>query len=165
MKNNKKRRPLVYIAGPITGVDKYWEAFEKAEDELEAAGFAPLSPSRLPSHLTKAQAMPICLAMINAADAVLFLPGYDNSVGARLEKDYCIYINKPAYLHIEALKSEWTNKPKTRLDLAYGLIAPKIKEDIVKGYCPYEVLDLDRKDFDYCGKNCGKCWAQPIEVE
>ena len=34
---------VIYIAGPITGVPKYHEAFEAAEDELSAKGFVPLS--------------------------------------------------------------------------------------------------------------------------
>ena len=31
-------KKVIYIAGPITGVPRYWEAFETAEDELTAAG-------------------------------------------------------------------------------------------------------------------------------
>jgi hypothetical protein len=42
--------------------------------------------------------------MIDAADAVIFLRGWENSEGARLEKDYCIYTEKPAFLHAELLK-------------------------------------------------------------
>lgn len=88
------RKKVVYISGPITGVPKYWEAFEAAEDMLEAQGFIPLSPSRLPQGMTDAQYMTIDLAMINAADAVYFLPGWENSRGATLERAYCEYTGK-----------------------------------------------------------------------
>lgn len=94
----------IYIAGPITGVKNYWEAFEKAEDELSHEGFVPLLPSRLPKGMTDAQAMRICFAMIDAADAVLFLPGWEKSKGARLERVYCNYIEKPYARSVEALK-------------------------------------------------------------
>lgn len=99
-----KRTPVVYISGPITGVERYWEAFEKAEDELSAAGFIPLSPARLPSGMTDGQCMEIALGMLRAADAVYFLPHYDKSRGAMLEYRYADYIKKPNSGDIEELK-------------------------------------------------------------
>lgn len=92
--NSKK---VVFISGPITGVNKYWEAFEKMEDELIALGFIPISPSRLPEGLTEAQYARINLATIDAADAVIFLSGWPHSRGARLEYEYCGYTNKPIF--------------------------------------------------------------------
>lgn len=97
-------KKVVYISGPITGVERYWEAFEKAEDELEAAGFIALTPTRLPKGLTNEQYMRIDLAMIGAADAVYRLPGWDISKGAYLEHLYCCYTNKLAAGSIETLK-------------------------------------------------------------
>lgn len=91
---NKK---VIYIAGPITGVPHYYRAFEAMEDELSGMGYIPLSPSRLPDGMSNDQYMKICLAMINAADAVIFLNGWENSNGARIERDYCFYINKPTF--------------------------------------------------------------------
>lgn len=99
-----EQKKVVYIAGPISGVPKYWEAFERAEDELSAAGFIPLSPSRLPWNLSDEKAMQICMAMINAADAVLFLTGSSMSRGACLEYHYCSYMDKPFAFKVDALK-------------------------------------------------------------
>ena len=96
------RKKVVYISGPITGVERYWEPFEQAEDELEAAGYIPLTPTRLPKGLTNEQYMRIDLAMIDAADAVFFLPGWRESPGALTENTYCTYINKPRFYYIES---------------------------------------------------------------
>ena len=86
---------VVYIAGKIKGVAKYWEPFEKAEDDLSALGYIPLSPARLPQGMSPEQYMRICFAMIDSADAVLFLDNWENSPGATLEANYCKYTGKP----------------------------------------------------------------------
>lgn len=89
------RQKVVYISGPITGVERYWEPFEQAEDDLTGLGYIPLSPAHLPAGMTEENYMRICFAMIDSADAVLLLPGHQRSRGARLEANYCEYTQKP----------------------------------------------------------------------
>jgi hypothetical protein len=45
--------------------------------------------------MSAADYMRICLAMIDVADMVVFLPDWLNSRGASVELDYCNYICKP----------------------------------------------------------------------
>ena len=99
-------KKVVYIAGPITNVKNYWEAFEQAEDDLAACGCIPLSPARFPEGMTKAQYMRMCFAMIDSADAVLFLHGSERSEGASLELAYCHYIGKPHFWHRHFIRVE-----------------------------------------------------------
>lgn len=99
-----KRRKVVYIAGPITGVAKYWEPFEEMAEEVRAAGFIPLIPTWQPEGLTNAQYMRMCMAMLDAADAVLLLPGWRDSIGATIEAAYAAYVEKPIAESIEKLK-------------------------------------------------------------
>lgn len=90
----KNKRKVVYIAGPITGVEEYWKPFEKAEKDLTALGYIALSPAKQPQGMTNAQYMRICFAMIDCADAVLVLDGA-YSEGVQLEWNYCQYTGKP----------------------------------------------------------------------
>lgn len=97
------RKKVVFISGPITGVTEYYKAFEAMEDELEALGFIGLSPTRLPNGLTDPQYMRICLSMIDAADGVIFLPGWNRSTVARLEREYCLYMGKRVFTDLNYL--------------------------------------------------------------
>lgn len=99
-----KQKKVVYIAGPITGVDRYWEAFEQAESELEAEGFIALTPTRLPKGLIHAQYMHIDKAMIDVADAVMFLPGWSKSRGACEEFRYVMQSKRPYGFTVENIK-------------------------------------------------------------
>ena len=87
-------KTVFYISGPITGVERYWEAFQAAEDALVAQGHIVLNPAKLPGGMTKQQYMSINFSQIAAADVVWFLPGWQSSAGARLERAYCDYIGK-----------------------------------------------------------------------
>ena len=88
----------VYIAGPITGVDGYREEFDRYADDIRDLGYTVINPAKLPKGMTNAQYMKICFAMVDAADAVMFMSGWRTSMGATLEHDYCVYTGKP-HLH------------------------------------------------------------------
>ena len=103
-------KKVVYIAGKITGNAGYKAQFAEAEAAVRAAGFVPLSPANLPPEIDNATAMPICMSMINAADAVLFIAGWGRSLGAQMERAYCKYIGTPAVHSVAELEEvlEWT---------------------------------------------------------
>ena len=84
----------VYIAGKITGDPGYRDKFAAAEIHLGGQGHTVLNPAELPEGMAQADYMRICFAMIDVADAVIFLQDAKDSAGARLEMAYCEYIGK-----------------------------------------------------------------------
>ena len=86
---------IIYLAGPITGVDKYWEQFGEAEAHFVENGHTVLNPSVLPKGLGDCDTyMRICLPMIDVADAVVLLEGWRDSCGACREWGYAIALQK-----------------------------------------------------------------------
>lgn len=81
----KPARGVIYIAGPIKGRSDYIERFCAAQLDLEASGWIVLNPADLPAGMPADRYMPICLAMLQQADAVYMLQGWEGSDGAGIE--------------------------------------------------------------------------------
>ncbi|HHA1195976.1 TPA: DUF4406 domain-containing protein [Enterobacter kobei] len=76
----------VYIAGPMTGYEKFNRpAFNAASETLTSQGHVVLNPATLPDGLSEAQYMDICLAMLRCAEGIYMLNEWEYSVGARAE--------------------------------------------------------------------------------
>lgn len=84
----------IYIAGKITGDPNYKAKFAEAENFYKKRGYTVLTPTWMPQGMQPADYMRICFAMIDTADVVAFLPGYNQSAGAEVEHSYCCYIDK-----------------------------------------------------------------------
>lgn len=82
-------KPIIYISGPMTGSSlMYMAAFQEAAENLEARGWIVLSPHILPSILPREKILPICLSMLEQADAIYFLPYWDDSCNSQAEYYY-----------------------------------------------------------------------------
>ncbi len=99
----------VYIAGPMSGQAEYNRpAFYGAAKQLEDLGYTVLNPAMLPTTLKRTAYMPICTAMIDAADVVAMLPGWGKSAGATIERGYATYQGKRVvdYTWLAGVESE-----------------------------------------------------------
>ena len=88
----------VYLAGKMAGLhDLGRSSFLEAEEVVHKKGFVVLNPAALPEGLPHERYMPMCMSMINAADAVVLLEGWEDSPGAQVEKAYAEYQKKPVF--------------------------------------------------------------------
>ena len=91
----------IYIAGPMTGKPSYnYPAFIAAAKALSANGYTPIHTAHGdPPHPDKAHPHHVyireALALLLTADAVALLPGWERSVGARLERDVALACGMP----------------------------------------------------------------------
>lgn len=97
----------IYIAGPMTGLPAHnYPAFHEAANALTKKGHVAFNPAGnfsgrldLPTEVY----MRLDIAMLLQVDAVLFLPGWLQSSGAKLEFDIAVALKLPRYYLIESI--------------------------------------------------------------
>lgn len=85
---------IIYISGPITGVLDYKEKFDQAEKQLKEKypNAEIINPTMivLPSSCTHEDYMRIDFMLLDLADAIYMLKGWDLSKGACMERGYAM---------------------------------------------------------------------------
>ena len=85
----ENRKLRVYISGKITGTTDFIERFAKAEEKLKSKGYAVLNPahanSYMPEDTTWEEYMKVSMTLLQMADAIYMLNGWEDSKGAKQE--------------------------------------------------------------------------------
>ena len=87
----------IYISGAITGTDDAVERFERWEMMLKSSGWDVVNPCKICQsigHWEHRKIMKICFVLLNECDAVCFMPGWENSIGANQEYGYAVGTDK-----------------------------------------------------------------------
>lgn len=95
MKNITK---IVYISGPITGTDDYRERFRDVEKRLLDNGYRVFNPVVIPEFIDKISGyqfeyedyIDFDLLLVDKADIVYMMKGWEDSPGANKERDLAI---------------------------------------------------------------------------
>jgi len=86
---------IIYIAGKMQGAPGLnKERFCGIADMLRLNGHTVLNPAELPPGLPRDRYMPICLAMLGAADIVYAMNNWESSPGAAVEVNFAKYQGK-----------------------------------------------------------------------
>ena len=89
---------IVYLSGKITDNENYKKDFAVAEVYLRQMGYIVLNPAQLDEisteQLTYEQYMKICYRLIDIADIVFMVSGWNESKGANAELTYAKSIGK-----------------------------------------------------------------------
>lgn len=136
MKNGKR----IYIAGPMSGHYGYnFHTFDRAEHDLQEKGWSPINPAQMdrdigfdPYKDTADEAFlheamkRDCAAIIEDADAMAMLPGWENSTGARGEFHLAKWKHIPIYSWPEM--EPITEAPPRKTGPHKGLLPSDAKE-------------------------------------
>lgn len=87
----------LYISGAITNTRDPQKLFQQAEDILSEHGYTPINPCKngLPFNAKWEHHMQVDLEMMANADGVAFLDGWENSMGARIERLHAEHLKLP----------------------------------------------------------------------
>lgn len=97
---------MIYLSGPMSGLPDYnWPTFDAAAVALRSAGHTVVNPAEtsLPASSPWTHHMRYDIARLVECDAILMLPGWERSMGARLEWEIALGLKMAVHYGMETL--------------------------------------------------------------
>ena len=88
---------IVYLSGKITGKDNYKEDFARAEAFMQEMGYIVINPANLDEisdGLSYEQYLRVCYQLVDIADIIFMVSGWQKSKGANAELSYAKSLGK-----------------------------------------------------------------------
>lgn len=91
MKAYTKQKEIIYISGPMEGVENYEENFRRAEDDLTEAGYKVVNPANIDVEgMDREEILDMDLKLLGGCDGICMLKGWQQSCGANREYGFAL---------------------------------------------------------------------------
>lgn len=97
-----KQKEIIYISGPMEGVENYEENFRRAEDDLTEAGYKVVNPANIDvTGMSREEILKKDIRLLWGCDGIYMLKGWQQSRGANREYGFALGCGMPI-MHEEA---------------------------------------------------------------
>ncbi len=97
-----------YISGKISGTNDYIARFRLYEEKLKEMGWTVVNPAKvngeMPEDMSYEEYMVMCETMMSLCGAIFMMPGWEDSTGARYEKEYA-KIHKMKIFYVDDIEA------------------------------------------------------------
>lgn len=101
-------KKIVYIAGPMSNLPNYnRDNFNRAEAVAMMVGYKVVNPAILPHDWPPKSYLPVCIAMLDIADTIWMLEGWEGHSGAETELAYAKAQGKTVVYSEEELRQHY----------------------------------------------------------
>lgn len=86
-----KQKEIIYISGPMEGVENYEKNFKKAEEDFTEAGYKVVNPANIDvTGMSREDILDMDLELLRECDAICMLKGWQQSCGANREYGFAL---------------------------------------------------------------------------
>ena len=86
-----KQKEIIYISGPMEGVENYEKNFRRAENYLENQGYEVVNPANIDvTGMSREEILDMDLKLLRECDAICMLKGWQQSRGANREYGFAL---------------------------------------------------------------------------
>ena len=91
MTSYTKQKEIIYISGPVDGVENYEKNFKKAEEDFTEAGYKVVNPANIDvTGMSREEILDMDLKLLRECDSICMLKGWQQSCGANREYGFAV---------------------------------------------------------------------------